>query len=77
MRELALRRLDPGPLDAEAECVVPQVALEGDVLVVSVVEIASVAGRLQAGRAFLVLPPLPVAVGVAAFHLVARNRGAE
>jgi len=76
-RELALGRLDARPLDAEAEGVVPEVSLQRDVRAVAVVEVAGVARRLEARRALFVLPPPPVAVGVAAFDLVGRHRGAE
>src|SRR5438309_3186738 len=76
-RELALGRLDARPLDPEAECVVAQVSLQRDVFAVAVVEVAGVARRLDARRHLFVLPPPPVAVGVAALDLVGGHGGAE
>src|ERR1700730_9746901 len=76
-RELPFGGLDARPLDAESEGVEPEVALQRDVLSIAVVEVAGVAGRLPARGAGLVLPPPPVAVGVAALDLGAGDRGAE
>src|SRR5947208_950258 len=61
VRELVLLRLDPGPLDAEAECIEAEPGHQGDVLSIPVVEVASVARRLHARRPRAVLPFPPVA----------------
>src|SRR5216684_2093819 len=76
-RELAIGRLDPRPLDPKPEGVEAEPREHRDVVAVAVVEIARVAGRLDAGRAFAVLPPPPVRVRVAALDLVRADRGAE
>jgi len=69
-RELALDRLDASPFDPEPESVEAEAGQHCNVLLVPVVEVAGVAGGLFADGAFPVLPPPPIAVGVAALDLV-------
>src|SRR6266702_3635500 len=77
VRELVVLRLDPGPLDAEAEGIEAEPGHQLDVLAIPVVEVACVARRLDARRPWDVLPCPPVAVGNSAFDLVGRSCGAE
>src|SRR5438128_2721572 len=77
VRELIFLRLDPGPLDAEAECIEAEPSHQRDVLAIPVVKVASVARRLHARRPWAVLPIPPVAVGIAALDLMRRRCGAE
>src|SRR5256712_2507561 len=77
VRELVLLRLDARPLDAEAECIEAEPGHHLDVLSIPVVEVASVARGFDARRPRTVLPFPPVAVGIAALHLVRRGCGAE
>src|SRR2546426_5201718 len=77
VRELVVLRVDPGPLDAEAECIEAESGHQRDVLSIPVVEVASVARRLDARCPWAVLPFPPVAVGVSAFDLVRRGCRAE
>src|SRR5919204_1997943 len=71
-REFSVLGLDAGPLDAETKGVESEAGSQCDVLGVSVVEVASIAGRLDAGRPLLVFPGPPVAVDVTALDLVRR-----
>src|SRR5438552_17652305 len=77
VRELVLLRLDPGPLEAEAECVEAEPGHQRDVLSIPVVEVARVARWLYARRSRAVRPFPPVAAGIAAFDLVRPGCGAE
>src|SRR5256884_7127112 len=77
VRELVLLRLDPGRLEAEAECIEAEPGHQRDVLSIPVVEVARVARWLYARRSRAVLPFPPVAGGIAAFDLVRRGCGAE
>src|SRR2546423_631718 len=61
-RELALRRLDAGPLDAEAKRVEAEIGQHRDVFPVAVIEVAGIARGLPAGRGGDVLPPPPIGV---------------
>src|ERR1700730_4409653 len=76
-RELTLGRFDASPLDAESKCVHAEMREHCDVFFVTVIEVASVAGRLSAKGSLPVLPPPPIAVGVAALDLVGADGGAE
>src|SRR2546428_10213107 len=77
VRELVLLRLDPGPLDAEAERIEAEPGHQLDVLSIPVVEVACVARRFHARRPRAVLPFPPVTVGIATLDLVRRGCGAE
>src|SRR5439155_24861965 len=75
--ELALRRLDARPFDAEPEAVESCAGQHGHVLRVPVIEVACVPGRLAARSGLDVFPPPPVRVHVASLGLVGGDRGAE
>ncbi len=77
VRELALGRLDPRPLDPETKAVQAGGRNHRDVVAVPMVEVACVAGRLAAGRGLEMLPPPPVRIHVVALGLVRRDRRAE
>ena len=76
-RELALGGLDACPLDAKSEGVHAEAGQHRYVVGVPVVEVAGIAGRLPAKGPFAVLPPPPIAVGIAALDLVGADRRAK
>ena len=76
-RELTFSRLDPGPLDSKPERRQPKSDQHGDVVAITVIEVAGVAGRLAARSPVDMLPPPPIAVGIPTLDLVRRERGAE
>ena len=76
-REFAFLRFDPGPFDAEAKGIEAESRHQGDVVAVTVIEVAGIAGGLDAWRAVAMLPLPPIAVGIAAFDLMGRRRSAE
>src|SRR5580658_9868891 len=69
-RELALRRLDPAPLEREAVGRETEVGHQVHVLAPALEGVAGVAARGQRARVGVVLPGPPVVVGVAALNLV-------
>ena len=75
MRELALGRLDPAPLQREAVGTQAQVGHQIDVLVPAVPRITGVAARLHATGVGVVLPVPPVVVDVAALDLMGGGGG--
>ena len=72
-RELALGRLDPGPLDGEPVGVQAEPGHQVDVLAPQLVAVAGPAGRLTERRRVHVLQEPGIAARVAALGLVARG----
>ena len=74
--ELALLRLDPGPLHREAIRIQTQPRQGGDVLRIAVIVVAGVTRRLGEDRVRKMLEQPAVAIDVVALHLVGRRRSA-
>src|SRR5680860_345305 len=74
--ELALLRLDAGPLDREPIGIEPQLGEQRYVLWIAMIVVTGIAGGLPARRAGSMLPGPPVGVGVSSLDLVGRGRGA-